>query len=111
MKRTLPYLLLPVILVYVISCPGDYDGPPSTDTAVQPKYDGLYWPPPDSPQFPTPDTQYQWPDITPPQQDSYQWPDVYTGSPFGCKTDSDCFGLKCCSTPWGVKLCAEVCEP
>jgi hypothetical protein len=46
----------------------------------------------------------------PQQQDSYQWPDVYTGSPFGCQSDTDCFGLRCCPTPWGVKLCAEVCE-
>lgn len=33
----------------------------------------------------------------------------YKGGPFGCTHDAECFGLKCCPTPWGVKLCAESC--
>ena len=34
----------------------------------------------------------------------------YASSPFGCANDSDCFGQKCCPTPWGVKLCAPSCD-
>ena len=45
------------------------------------------------------------------------WPDIWgpefgkmdTNAPFGCRFDSDCFGQKCCPTPWGVKLCAPSC--
>jgi hypothetical protein len=41
------------------------------------------------------------------------WPQPeagYTGSPFGCEHDRDCFGLRCCKSPWGVKLCAASCD-
>lgn len=53
---------------------------------------------------------WTWPDITP-IPDSVPWtaPDSYAGSPFGCEQDRDCFGLRCCRTPWGVKLCAATC--
>lgn len=47
-----------------------------------------------------------WPTQVP---DSVPWADTYSGSPFGCQSDADCFGLVCCPTPWGVKLCAETC--
>jgi len=33
----------------------------------------------------------------------------YSASPFGCQSDADCFGQRCCTTPWGVKLCAPAC--
>ena len=59
----------------------------------------------------TPD-QPVWPDIWPDTSktpDWYQPPDWYSGSPFGCQTNADCFGQKCCPTPWGVKLCAPTC--
>jgi hypothetical protein len=36
-------------------------------------------------------------------------PNPYQGSTFGCRADSDCFGQKCCHTPWGVRLCAPSC--
>jgi hypothetical protein len=41
------------------------------------------------------------------------WPapgDSYQPAPFGCELDDDCFGQRCCPTPWGVKLCAPECE-
>ena len=58
---------------------------------------------------PTGDT-YVWPD-TQSTGDMWQWPDLYSGTPFGCQTDADCFGRACCSTPWGVKVCADSCTP
>jgi hypothetical protein len=110
----LPVLLVPVVLVLALSvgCPGDYEVPPTLDSATG---DGLWWPNPDGPTTKWDTNQqnpdYQWPDAPPSQPDSFQWSDSYSSaSPFGCKTDSDCFGLKCCPTPWGVKLCAEVCQ-
>jgi hypothetical protein len=61
-----------------------------------------------------PDTRrpdvFVWPDTKPPQ-DTWPWQrDGYTGSPFGCQTDVDCFGQKCCPTPWGVMMCAPSCN-
>jgi hypothetical protein len=49
-----------------------------------------------------------------PASDFLPWPDQSpgydgSGAPFGCQSDNDCFGQKCCSTPWGVKLCAPTC--
>ena len=57
-----------------------------------------------------------------PGRDSQAWPDVgsgwnydfggtdpYSGAPFGCSVDADCFGRQCCPTPWGVKICADSC--
>jgi len=66
--------------------------------------------PPDSSGVPPASETWTWPDITP-IPDSAPWttPDSYTGSAFGCEQDSDCFGLSCCETPWGVKLCAATC--
>ena len=62
------------------------------------------------PDLPQPD-QIVWPDQGRPDQQI--WPDTYSdtysGAPFGCQADSDCFGQKCCATPWGVKLCAATC--
>jgi len=99
------------MLVLSIGCPGSYDAPPPDTQGGQ---DGLWWPPVDGNQKwdtgSTPDQPYQWPDAPPPQPDAYQWPDTYSGTPFGCQADAECFGLKCCPTPWGVKLCTEVCQ-
>jgi hypothetical protein len=57
--------------------------------------------------------QFSWPDQGPTQpqldQGASPWSDSYSGTGFGCASDADCFGLKCCSTPWGVKLCAATC--
>lgn len=41
--------------------------------------------------------------------DLWLFPDLYSGAPFGCQNDSDCFGQRCCSTPWGVRVCADDC--
>jgi hypothetical protein len=55
---------------------------------------------------------FTWPDTGTPDGQPDLWPtgDLYTGTPFGCTTDADCFGLKCCGTPWGVKICAKTCN-
>jgi hypothetical protein len=34
----------------------------------------------------------------------------YMAGTFGCQSDADCFGQRCCDTPWGVKLCAPTCN-
>lgn len=55
--------------------------------------------------------QNVWPDTSPPQD---TWPhsaDSYAGTPFGCTSDAECFGRRCCATPWGISLCAERCPP
>jgi hypothetical protein len=46
-------------------------------------------------------------------RDKNPWPnpEAYVGSSFGCQSDTDCFGQRCCPTPWGVKLCASTCQP
>ena len=104
--------LMALLMVALLGCPGDYAVPADTS---QPSQDH-YTPTPDWPQQPdlpqTPDYYPQWPDAPPSQPDIWPWPPDtgYFGSPFGCQQDSDCFGLKCCDTPWGVKLCAEVCR-
>ena len=51
--------------------------------------------------------QILWPDLPPPDAE----PDKggYKPSPFGCTSDADCFGQRCCPTPWGVKLCSADC--
>jgi hypothetical protein len=62
---------------------------------------------------PTPDVSPSpWPDTMPSTGGDTFWgnADGYSGSPFGCKQDSDCFGQVCCATPWGVKLCAPTCS-
>jgi hypothetical protein len=53
--------------------------------------------------------KHLWPDLTKPK-DQWPWPtDNYQAIPFGCQSDADCFGQRCCATPWGVKLCAPEC--
>ena len=122
------YLL--VVSLCCVGCPGGYDnkfdstGPimdgVKWDTTGNPQ-DG--WPNTDKPQVPPldgqpPDTYIPWPDVTypdsQPSPDLFPWPPQdqggYTPSPFGCQLDTDCFGIKCCPTPWGVKLCAPVCQ-
>lgn len=71
---------------------------------------------------PTPDTYISLVDTRPwsdqlvkkdtkPPGDLFPWTvDSYVGTPYGCQADSDCFGQICCPTPWGVKLCATVCD-
>jgi len=102
--------VLPMLLMFAsLGCPG----------GAEVRSDGnggdWYYPSGDVPQYydgpQQPDYFYPYPDGPPQQPDFWYWPpDTYAGSPFGCQQDSDCFGLKCCTTPWGVKLCAEVCE-
>ncbi len=129
MKRSwIKYLL--VVSVCCVGCPGGYDnkldsaGPimdgVKWDTTGGGKKDG--WPVTDMPWQPKdgpvpPDTHIPWPDVTypdsKPASDLFPWPPDqggYSPSPFGCHLDADCFGVKCCSTPWGVKLCAPVCN-
>ena len=62
-------------------------------------------------QKPTEDT-FIWPDNGDPDSGDL-WPnpsDTYAATPFGCTVDADCFGLKCCPTPWGVKVCSKTCN-
>lgn len=109
-SSTMVRWFLALVLVVGIGCPGDYQAPPDTQSGSD-----YYGPTPDWPQVP-PDGP-QWPDYgqpdwyQPPKPDLWYWPPDtgYVGAPFGCHKDSDCFGLKCCETPWGVKLCAETC--
>ncbi len=52
-----------------------------------------------------------WPDA-PSKDDAWPKNDIYPGgggTPFGCFTDADCFHLRCCATPWGIKVCMEHC--
>jgi hypothetical protein len=63
---------------------------------------------PHPPDFTPPKDHPIWPDLKPKDQ----WPqlqDGYAGAPFGCQNNSDCFGLQCCPTPWGVHLCLANC--
>jgi len=106
-KRRLGLLVLvlgvALALGTVSAC--DDDTPPpvkqdkGTDTYQQ--QDTSIWPDLNQPD------QYVWPDQG---ADKTIWPDTYSSGPFGCQADSDCFGLKCCPTPWGVKLCAPTCK-
>lgn len=100
-------LLAAGVAAVIVSCsdssPGTTaDGSTKKDVAVG--QDGNITPKPDS----TVDSFF-WPDGT---ITSDAWPQDqgYTGSTFGCKDDSDCFGQKCCATPWGVRLCADACQ-
>lgn len=55
--------------------------------------------------------KFVWPDA-PPKDDTWPKNDIYpggSGTPFGCFTDADCFHLRCCATPWGIKVCMEHC--
>lgn len=120
MNRTLG-LTATVLTLLLTSCPGSYDNPTPVDTGGG-GGDGPKWyhdgpgpwydaPHQDDGWSQPPDTWWPQPDIMPPQSDLFPpSPDMYTGGPFGCTQDSDCFGLKCCPTPWGVKLCAETCQ-
>lgn len=55
--------------------------------------------------------QPPWPDLPPPRPEAQlPLPDGYKSAPLGCTQDSDCFGQRCCPTPWGVKLCSPVCD-
>lgn len=104
--------LLALPLLVLLGCPGDATVRNDQSQTQDTNYQVPDWPQqyPDSPRMP--DFYPQTPDTQPPQPDFWYWPPDtgYTGSPFGCQRDSDCFGLKCCETPWGVKLCAEVCQ-
>ena len=113
---------------------GEYVQPPGDDIGGQQDAVGTdtrrdttqpdLWAQPDQPwpDQPWPDQyvpdQYVWPDQNPPDQyvwpdqqvhDQFVWPDTYAGTPFGCETDAQCFGKKCCKTPWGIKICADSC--
>jgi hypothetical protein len=97
MKRI---LLIIASLVVLAGCPGDVDTPSDSSGTEKDSAWGAG------------DTQQWYPDTTQPTTDTF-WPtgDAYAGTPFGCEQDSDCFDLKCCPTPWGVKLCAATCSP
>lgn len=117
LRTKIAWLASLIALSFVFAaCAGD--APVSRDGGNNIKYDtykpvdGFSWPD----QFQTqkdkgqnqPD-QYVWPD-TGGFPDTWSWPtDTYSGVPFGCHMDADCFGKKCCPTPWGVKVCADVC--
>jgi hypothetical protein len=111
-SRLLVLLALLVGGVLVTTSCGDSKPPASNpDKGVQwPEAGGGTDAPLDLPP-PTPDKPFVWPDIKPPP-DTTPWPKTegYVPGPFGCQADSDCFGQKCCPTPWGVKLCAPTCD-
>jgi hypothetical protein len=94
-----------MVLTVLGACDDD-SSPPTDSTPVTeggsdgPTADTMPWP-----DQAVPD-QFVWPDQG---QDQIVWPDMYSGTPFGCQSDADCFGQKCCPTPWGVKLCAATC--
>lgn len=93
-----------VLCIGLLGC--DDDTPPPKRDVVKQDVGSF----PDT--VPWPDTvpqadQFVWPDTS---QDHTIWPDSYQGTPFGCQSDDDCFGQKCCETPWGVKLCAPSCD-
>jgi hypothetical protein len=81
-------LILSAVVLLVAGCPGD-----------RPKADGKVVTP-DAPIFP---------DFPALDRNQTVQPDGYQAQPFGCTADSDCFGQRCCPTPWGVKLCALAC--
>jgi hypothetical protein len=93
-------------LVYALAACSDNSSPPKTDNNAKVE-GGTDMPPGDVVPWPEPDLPW-WPDVG--QPDGPIWPDTYASSaPFGCASDADCFGQKCCPTPWGVKLCAPTC--
>jgi hypothetical protein len=109
-------LALIAIPVALFACPGalrppvgsvgddrPLDGPPAGDAPANdgPSDTAAI---PDLPPVP-PDRSLPAPgDLWPPS------PDTYGPQPFGCQLASDCFGEKCCPTPWGVNLCAPSCD-
>jgi hypothetical protein len=99
--------LLLGLLLFAVSC-GDDKPPvvnPDKGTPDAPQVADL---PPPGPEAQVPD-KFVWPDFPP--KDTWPQPqDSYVGSSFGCQSDGDCFGQKCCPTPWGVKLCAPTCN-
>ena len=100
MERAAWRWLVPLVAL-LVSCPGSYDAPPDGAREAGTLSDGSYTEAPASPEIGA--DLYPWQDLYPP-------PDSYSGGPFGCHQASDCFGLTCCPTPWGVRLCAEVCQ-
>lgn len=109
----------PAAAASLAQCRGTCGGAPPQDTGLQdqlapwdhgPQPPDLH-PPKDLyawPDKPWPKDMYVWPD-QPKPKDMFVWPDTYSGMPFGCETDDECFGLKCCKTPWGVSMCAKQC--
>jgi hypothetical protein len=100
-------LLTPLLLILLLpGCPGDYEVPPADEADASTA--GTPYDPGGGSSTPS-----TYPDVSTPSSQADGWtvvPDTgYGGSPFGCVRDSDCFGLRCCATPWGVKLCQEVC--
>jgi len=117
-KLTLTAAMGILVMSFSLGCPGEYDNPIEDSAADAPQdsvgtqQDGPALQPDTAYQDPEPIPwpDFSWPDTQAPS-DIYPWPpDTYSGSPFGCRWDSDCFGLKCCPTPWGIKLCANTCK-
>jgi hypothetical protein len=101
MRRT----LVPLLAIFVLASCGDSKPAPKYD--LGPKKDGITVDQAPIPDYPTKD-QYKWPDHSKIDQPTPR--EAYVGSPFGCQLDADCFGQKCCPTPWGVKLCSPSCD-
>lgn len=99
-------VLLFVPAVALVGCSDD-PAPVVKDSAVPDKY---IYPDYGGTEGGTVGDSYVWPDTSNPG-DMWQWPDLYSGTPFGCQSDADCFGRQCCATPWGVKVCADSCSP
>ena len=95
-----------IVIAAALGACSDDTSPPVDGAKVEAGGDG-----PTADTVPWPDQaqpdQFVWPDQG---EDQIVWPDTYSGTPFGCQSDADCFGQKCCPTPWGVKLCAPTCS-
>ena len=110
------HILMVVLAVFVaglvLLMPGCSDPPPPPvyeDKGIEDKSAGEGLTPDTATPDQTPDQPVLWPDIWPDQHTGENM-DQYVGAPFGCTSDADCFGQKCCDTPWGVKLCAPTCD-
>jgi hypothetical protein len=113
-KKHLPLALITIALsLAALRCSDDTVTPPKKDSGkpiVDARKDTTaQWP---DIYIKKDQKQTIWPDLKAPA-DTKPWPqpDGYAGGNFGCQADSDCFGQKCCATPWGVKLCAPSCTP
>jgi len=95
LSRTLAVAILVLSLGLSLGCPGEL---PRNDGKASPSAE----PAPSWPDLPP--TQSDLPATTPP-------PDGYVSTPFGCRSDQDCFGQVCCPTAWGVHLCSPTCTP
>jgi hypothetical protein len=102
--------ILALLFVVGLACDGGSPVSSKADSQVSQDYGKTIWPDYGS----QPDVQQSVPDGTTSSNSDSTTTESdsnvgYKGAAFGCQMDSDCFGQKCCPTPWGVKLCAPTC--